>query len=802
MNEPVPAPVTEPLRLVRIRLALALLATAVLPFALGMLVVPTLAGADHAAEQERVGAASASLSASIAAEFERARSGLLFVAANPEVRRALSEKPAADEGELAAGQAAISAIVGDSVAHVAVLDAVGRERLHVEQGVPGTAGRDAGAEALAAVVPDILGLAAGQVYRSEPYDSVAGDRRVMIGARVAAARGTTTGAVIFEVSLAGLLGASGAAASGETGYALIVDSATGAVVADSRAATGDPRDVVTSGGLTHIDEAITDAVDRAGRAVATLFSDGWSVGLTPLAGAVPTLGGWSVVVARPAPALPVHLLVPLGLLIAVIFTLVAWMARQVLRPAIELERSRAELARLYQRASADSRTDVVTGLGNHRAWQEEFERQLDGARRHGVPVALLLIDLDDFRRVNDFTGHLAADGLLRDIAEIITLDIRRGDRAFRVGGDEFAVVMPHSDAAGALTVAQRLLDGAQRPRLDGRLEHPISFSAGIATTVDVAAESTELFAAASAALVSAKRHGRAAVEVYDPARHVMQRASAAEAVAERVSEVIARRTIRPVFQPIVDLSSGRVVAYEGLVRPTLHSGFANPGSLFAAAAACDRVVELDMVCFAVVAAAAAAIPADRAVTFNLSPRTLEATDFQPTRLHAILEAQGIDAARVVLELTEREALEDIESLRISLDACRAAGFRVAADDVGAGNAGLRLLSQLGFDIVKVDLSLVQVGAMREASLEVLRSVVELAGRWGAVVIAEGIETPEQLRIVRGLGVSAGQGYLLGRPGESVSLRDVDLDQLVSMALPAARPPARATAASVGSASGT
>ncbi|KRT62828.1 MAG: hypothetical protein XU10_C0020G0047, partial [Chloroflexi bacterium CSP1-4] len=95
MNEPVPAPVTEPLRLVRIRLALALLATAVLPFALGMLVVPTLSGVDHAAEQERVGAASASLSASIAAEFERARSGLLFVAANPEVRRALSEKPAA-----------------------------------------------------------------------------------------------------------------------------------------------------------------------------------------------------------------------------------------------------------------------------------------------------------------------------------------------------------------------------------------------------------------------------------------------------------------------------------------------------------------------------------------------------------------------------------------------------------------------------------------------------------------------------------------------------------------------------------
>ena len=137
------------------------------------------------------------------------------------------------------------------------------------------------------------------------------------------------------------------------------------------------------------------------------------------------------------------------------------------------------------------------------------------------------------------------------------------------------------------------------------------------------------------------------------------------------------------------------MAYEGLVRPTPTSGFANPGILFSSAAACDRVVELDLVCFEVVAAAAAVIDIEQLVTFNLSPRTLEAADFDPARLRSILETHGFAVGRAVLELTERETLEDVERLRVSLDACRASGFRVAADDVGAGNAGLRLLSQIG-----------------------------------------------------------------------------------------------------------
>ena len=149
------------------------------------------------------------------------------------------------------------------------------------------------------------------------------------------------------------------------------------------------------------------------------------------------------------------------------------------------------------------------------------------------------------------------------------------------------------------------------------------------------------------------------------------------------------------------------------------------------------------------------------------------------RIVRLLEKSGIDPSRTILELTERESVEDLERLLRTVAACRAAGMRIAADDVGAGNAGLRLLSQMQFDIVKIDLSLVQGGPQLKQSLAVISTLQELAQRWGAWVIAEGVETGEQLQLVRDLGISAAQGYLLGRPGHSLDLPAVDLASLVT-----------------------
>jgi EAL domain-containing protein (putative c-di-GMP-specific phosphodiesterase class I) len=150
----------------------------------------------------------------------------------------------------------------------------------------------------------------------------------------------------------------------------------------------------------------------------------------------------------------------------------------------------------------------------------------------------------------------------------------------------------------------------------------------------------------------------------------------------------------------------------------------------------------------------------------------------------------VSAGRVIVELTEREAINDIERLRRNVAALQHAGVRLAADDVGAGNAGLRLLSQLRFDIVKIDLSLVQDGAHHDSSRNVVRSLMDLATRQGAVAIAEGLETAEQLRSLQELGITVGQGYLLGRPGRNLGLSRVDIQALAAGALIVEAAPAR------------
>lgn len=245
--------------------------------------------------------------------------------------------------------------------------------------------------------------------------------------------------------------------------------------------------------------------------------------------------------------------------------------------------------------------------------------------------------------------------------------------------------------------------------------------------------------------------------------------------------------LRPVYQPVVDLATGRVIGFEGLIRPTAESGFADPGSMFVAADTVGRTVELDHACLQAVVAGARQMPLDQLLTVNLSPRTVEAPHFSADTLLAILGRYGIAPERVVVEVTEREKVEDIARLQSNLASLQRAGMRIAADDVGAGNAGLRLLSQFRFDIVKIDLTLVQEGSERDSSRAVLRSLRDLASRWGASVIAEGIETVSQLRSVRELGMTAGQGYLLGRPMPNPILPSVDLSAIEAGGLVLERP---------------
>ncbi len=521
--------------------------------------------------------------------------------------------------------------------------------------------------------------------------------------------------------------------------------------------------------------ALTDA---GGASITTTQVPSSSTGSNTYAAtaAIPSHPDWHVRLATPvafgSPSIGLFAL--LGLAIAVLLSLVVWMAKQVLRPAEQLESSRVRLHDLYQLARVDSLRDMLTGLGNHRAFQEEADRQIDASRRYGAPLAVVTINLDDFKEVNDRLGHEGGDAVLARFAELIQGTIRSPDRAFRTGADGFAILLPHTDADGGEIFARRLLAVALEPARSAVGRDGISFSAGVSACPALATDRRHLIAQAEAAMASAKRHGRTAVETFDPARHRAPGVltSAAEASAA-VAETVTNKLIRPVFQPIVDLRNGKVIGYEGLVRPLPASGFPDPSAMFIAAERAGRTVELDYACIEAVAVGAADLPREAMITINVSPRTLELPDFSPPLLVRTLHRAGLEPDRVVIEITERESIEEMERLKRNVAACRAAGFRVAADDVGAGNAGLRLLSQIQFDIVKIDLSLVQDGALFETSLAVVGSLQELARRWGAWVIAEGIETPEQLRVVRQLEITAGQGYLLGRPNSTEELNKVD-----------------------------
>ena len=461
----------------------------------------------------------------------------------------------------------------------------------------------------------------------------------------------------------------------------------------------------------------------------------------------------------------------------------AMVARSVLREAGALELERAEMHELYGHARRAALIDGLTGLGNHRAFQDELARQLEDARRQGTPLALLLFDVDGLKAVNDGEGHVAGDRLLAGLGQIAAAIMRRSDRAFRIGGDEFAVLLPSSDIEVGMAVGRRILAAAVGGGDPSDPTKPFSVSVGVSAFPDPSAETHELFRNADAALYWCKRHGRTAVVAFDPNRHVD--ATAGRPVAELaadVTTVLAKRALRPVYQPIFSMTTGRPSGYEGLVRPIEGSPFTDASSLFTAAEAANQTVELDLLCLEIVASKAAQVPEDAYLSVNLSPRTLGSHLFRSSDLKGIFKRVNFPLDRVVLELTERENVEDLDQLRRNVDTCRAAGMRIAADDVGAGNAGLRLLSEIHFDVVKIDLSLVQGGVEHDPSHAVLRAIQSLAAQWKASVVAEGIETAEQLAIVRELGLAAGQGYLLGRPGSVPNAEPLDLDGLTAAAL--------------------
>jgi len=393
--------------------------------------------------------------------------------------------------------------------------------------------------------------------------------------------------------------------------------------------------------------------------------------------------------------------------------------------------------------------DPLTGLANHRRFQELLGAELEQARRQGRSLAVVLLDVDDFKRINESRGHPFGDGLLKTAAESLGSAMRDLGTVARVGGDEFAVVLPDADGsrAFALSEAARIAIESAAP-----VRGMLRCSAGIACYPEDAKGAGALLQLASGALAWSKQSGRCRSRRYDPENVFV----VTEEQREDFAALIGRPdAVRPVFQPIVSLGSGEPVGYESLARfegsPSLPpSWWFSQAHRFGLGAA----LEAEAVRAAL---AAPGLPENAFLSINLSPSALSTPE--------VKELLPADLRRVVIEITEEERVLDVDGLHRHLDPLRARGARIAVDDAGEGYAGLQQVMSMRADIIKLDRALVADVHTDPAKIALIGSLVHFARSTSAAICAEGVETLDELRILIHLGVAYGQGWALARPAQ-------------------------------------
>ncbi|MDP9401055.1 MAG: bifunctional diguanylate cyclase/phosphodiesterase [Actinomycetota bacterium] len=435
------------------------------------------------------------------------------------------------------------------------------------------------------------------------------------------------------------------------------------------------------------------------------------------------------------------------------------------------------LSRLHRVALDRARQDGLTDLGSQRAFHEELDRAVAVAVRHCEPLSLVTFDLDEFKLANDRYGHAHGDELLKQVAEVLRRG-RRGDLAFRTGGDEFALLLPRTDGQAAARLARRL---------SGELAEAGAIRASIGVAELCPGRQVEpgiLYEQADAAAYQVKRQGGDGVLAFCEVRDAEVLVGPAKARA--LFDLLEEGDLAMAFQMVCDLETLRPIGYEALARPADRYGFAGPADAFAAAEQLRRVPDLDALCRQRAFEQGGLLPPDVLLFVNLSPRSLENPRIDHDLSRQALEA-GFSPARVVLEITEREQVR-ASTIACAVERLRAAGFQLALDDVGSGNSGLELLRLAVFDFVKIDRSVITAAVSDSAARGVLLAIDAFARQTGAFVIAEGIEDEQVLDFVHGLDEHqrlrapvrrGGQGFALGRPGPCPTA-----ENLSSSALPA------------------
>ncbi|MDQ2716570.1 MAG: bifunctional diguanylate cyclase/phosphodiesterase [Chloroflexota bacterium] len=411
----------------------------------------------------------------------------------------------------------------------------------------------------------------------------------------------------------------------------------------------------------------------------------------------------------------------------------------------------AEMARLARTAL----TDNLTGLGNHRAYQDDLRREMASACEQGETLVLAIIDIDELKMINDTSGHLQGDLVLTTFASILR-HTRHSERIYRLGGDEFAMILPHITQPDAVTALEQLRHNAERGLFGATVSIGVAINIADASDIEVLQEQAHLAAA------EAKRRSHNTIITFEDIRETTSLIAPAKVHA--LHRLLSEGHVNVAFQPIWDIEQNRILSFEALTRPPADYGFSGPQEVFDIAEKIGRAHELDYLCVHAILARASELPPDSLLFLNLTPQTLDHDMLTGAILLEAVLFAGLTPDRVVIEITERSVVR-LEVVVREARKLRALGFRLALDDTGAGNAGLEMLGQLAVDFVKIDRAIV-VKALTDATARtIFTGITDMARQMNSYVIAEGIEDVDMLDLVQRVGAHAVQGYLLGRPNQ-------------------------------------
>ncbi len=434
----------------------------------------------------------------------------------------------------------------------------------------------------------------------------------------------------------------------------------------------------------------------------------------------------------------------------------------------ELEQATAHAIDLAQR-------DLLTHLPNRAYFGEMLERALNSHRGTGERLAVLFLDVDLFKRINDTLGHHAGDLLLVQIAETLRSCVRDGDLVARLGGDEFVMIARDvRNTEQITTIARRILNAFASPiELDGQTLK-IDFSIGISLCPEDGTDAQSLLRCADLAMYATKDSGRGTYRFYTP--ELNQRAKERLTIENGLRDALSSDSqLYLEFQPQVTIDSGDLVAAEALLRwQSPDEGLIMPGRFIPVAEETGLIVPignfvLNEACAAIARWRDSGLPMPR-IAVNISALQFEQQDFCDTVARA-LDHHGVPADRLELELTESVIMRNANASLREMQHLKELGVSIALDDFGTGYSSLAYLSRLPIDVVKIDRSFVLQSIADGNAQTIVRTIAALSHALGCSVVAEGVESYSQLGLLRGSGCDYLQGYLIGRPMGEKSLTE-------------------------------